>query len=163
MCIVINHFLEILILFVVYVRESQKENVRHKSQDADSLKKRVFPPNSGGNIRRHLLKRAINKKSLSKDKSGDSTISSDENSDCCSEPMNESKDFDANEGDSKTFNVNDTTNQKEARNFDLTSFTKPTENLSGSLQNVHEINSEVSLSFVCDITTGKPKLTSKTL
>merc|ERR1712212_865427 len=104
-------------------RESHKENVNLTSQDAESIKKRVFSSDSSGNIRRHLLKRAINKKSLSKDKSGDSTISSDENSDCCSEPINDNKDFviDAysglNESDSKIFNVNDTTNPKESLNL----------------------------------------------
>ena len=149
--------LKIQILFVVYYSESQKENVRRTSQDAESLKKRVFSPNSGANIRRHLLKRAINKKSLSKDKSGDSTISSDENSDCCSEPINDNKDFviDAysglNESDSKIFNVNDTTNPKESLNLDSTSFTIPTENLSGSLQNVYEIKSEVFWNSIQDL------------
>ena len=139
-----NNSLKIQILFVVYYSDSQKENVRCTSQDAESLKKRVFSPNSGANIRRHLLKRAINKKSLSKDKSGDSTISSDENSDCCSEPADDNKDI-----------VNDITNAKESRNLDSTSFTKPTENLSGSLQNVSEIKSEVIWNCIRDIKIGE--------
>ena len=101
-----------------------------------------------------MLKRAINKKSLSKEKSdieyvGDSTVSSDDNSECCSEPMNETEDFilDADsrldDGDRKKFSIVDTENVKESRNLDSTSFARPSENLSGSLQNVHEIKTGV--------------------
>ena len=101
------------------------------------------PLNSGENIRRHLLKRAINKKRLSVEKIdpeyGDFTISSDENSDCCSEPMNETEDLIIDE-DSE---INDTSKEKASRNIESTSSSRPRENPSGSLQNVHEITSEV--------------------
>ena len=104
------------------------------------------PLNSGENIRRHLLKRAINKKRLSVEKIdpeyGDSTISSDENSDCCSEPMNEIEDLIIDE-DSE---INDTSKEKTSRNIESTSSSRPPENPSGSLQNVHEITSEVIIS-----------------
>ena len=94
---------------------------------------------------------------MSKEKSdiefGESTISSDENSECCSEPMNETEDFiidvdsGLNYGDRKKFSVDDTENVKESRNLESTSFTRPSENLSGSLQNVHEIKAEVIFEY----------------
>ena len=106
-----------------------------------------------------MLKRVINKKAFSgndcKTDYGDATISSDENSDCCSEPSNETEDLTIdtepklqnnkeavlNECDQNSFGKNNLS--KASRNLEFTSLIRPSENISGSLQNVHEIKTEV--------------------
>ena len=124
-----------------------------------------FPvPSDKENIRRYLLKGSLYKKvHRNKNKKRDSDlseayISSDENSDCCSEPTNRSEDIgydqDLNEISNTTKvrrvevqNNSDTHIDVKSDNniadFKSHKLITPKENLGRSLQNVREVKSEV--------------------
>ena len=146
MYLVTHFFVKLYISYFIPNRATPEIDVPKKYKHTEIPKKPVVPQASEENIRRHLLKRVIHKKTLSgkdcKTDYGDATISSDENSDCCSEPMNETEDLIIDE-DSE---INDTSKEKASRNIESTSSSRPPENPSGSLQNVHEITSEVIIS-----------------
>ena len=67
------------------------------SSNNEALQQHSFPRAPKDNIRRDLLRSTISKKSTRvndrKPDNRDSLLSSDENSDCCSEPTNETEDI----------------------------------------------------------------------
>ena len=134
-------------------------------RDSINARKIGFPIQSDKeNIRRYLLKGSIYKKvHRNKNKEtnsdlGETYISSDENSDCCSEPANRSEDI------SYDQDLNEISNSKKVRRVDvqnnsdthidiksdnntadskLRRLKTPELNLGRSLQNVREVKSEV--------------------
>ena len=138
----------------------QRNNPRESN--SDTSQKQLLPRAPRENIRRDLLKSAISKKTArGKDIQsdyGDTLLSSDENSDCCSEPTNELEDVrcarelgkDNDRKRVKTLNtggsnIADTSNKlgNASRNLERTDLVQPPRNRSGSLQNEYETSSGV--------------------
>ena len=138
----------------------QRNNPRESN--SDTSQKQLLPRAPRENIRRDLLKSAISKKTArGKDIQsdyGDTLLSSDENSDCCSEPTNELEDVrcarelgkDNDRKRVKTLNTGgsnivDTSNKlgNASRNLERTDLVQPPRNRSGSLQNEYETSSGV--------------------
>ena len=132
-----------------------------RESNNDSSPKHLFPRAPRENIRRDLLKSTISKKTAHgndiETDYGDTLLSSDENSDCCSEPTNELEDVrcarEPKHNDRKrvkTLNTggshsSDTSNKlgNASRNLERKDLVQPSRNRSGSLQNEHETSSGV--------------------
>ena len=128
----------------------------------DSSQKHFFPRAPRENIRRDLLKSTINKKAAHgtdiETDYGDTLLSSDENSDCCSEPTSELEDVryvrepgkpndrkrvkTVNTGGSHS---SDKSNNLEdvSRSLEPKDLVESSRNRSGSLRNEYETSSEV--------------------
>ena len=129
-----------------------------RNSNDESGQKHMFPRVPGENIRRHLLKSAISKKVAncndSEPEYGDSLLSSDENSDCCSEPSNRTEDIEFSEHNDKKrvkivcsngkYNSKGVSEEEKTTvNSDCTSFKQRSRDRSGSLQNASELLSGV--------------------
>ena len=128
----------------------------------DPSQRNLFSRAPRENIRRDLLKSALNKKtaygSNIETECGDTLLSSDENSDCCSEPTTELEDLryeretgkDIDRKRVKTVNIggshrSGTSNKLEnaSQKLQQPELVHPSRNRSGSLQNEQETSSAV--------------------
>ena len=134
----------------------QRTPPRHLNNDINQ--KQLLQHVHKENIRRYLLKGSISKKANEAGNEcefdyGDTDISSDENSDCCSEPTNDSDDISYHRdleryNSKKRFRIGNTegkqpskispNKENEGQNLEFSKSVQQKGNLGGSLQNVYE-------------------------
>ena len=151
-------YLSVVLNILINTRTSQQQRTTLRHQGNDTSQKQLLQHIHRTNIRKYLLKGRIGKRVTAGNEcetnySSDTAISSDENSDCCSEPTNESggieyqqelekysnkKRYQTDNTDSKCPQEVSTSTENDKQNIGVRHSPQLQGNHSGSLQNVFE-------------------------